>query len=70
MRTPEHQQAAVIEYVDPIVNALPDKYTGKSHVVSNVVISFLRDINIFYAEDERGEYTAIIPVRVTFKREI
>lgn len=69
-RTPEHEQAAEIHYVDPRINALPDKNTGRTHEITDVVITFLRDINVFYSEDERGEYTAVLPVKVTFKRRV
>ena len=66
---PEHQQAATVNYVDPVINALPDK-SGRTHEITDVVISFLRDINVFYSEEERGEYTAVIPVKVIFKRKV
>lgn len=68
-KTPEHEQAATVQYVDPRINALPDK-SGRTHEITDVVITFLRDINVFYSEDERGEYTAVLPVKVTFKRKI
>lgn len=67
---PENEQAAVIHYVDPRIVALPDKHTGAQHEITDVVIKFLRDITVFHAEEEMGEYVAMLPVKVTFKRKI
>ena len=70
MPRPENEQAAVIQYVDPRIIALPDSRSGAEHEITDVVIKFLRDITVFHSDEEMGEYVANIPVKITFKRKI
>lgn len=57
----------VVEIIPPKVIASDGRY-GDKQVLEGVVLSFERDIEIFYGKHEAGEHVAILPIKVTYRR--
>lgn len=59
-----------VHVIEPNVRVYSDRNTGKQQKVTDVVVSFERDLTLYYGTEEKGEYVATLPVKITFKREV
>ena len=63
------ENQTIVEVVPPKVIATAGRY-GDKQELKGVVLSFERDIEIFYGTNETGEHVAILPIKVTYRRKI
>ena len=54
---------------DPIIIPKKGRY-GEEQEITDVLVSIERDITIFYGKEETGEYVAMLPVKITYKRNV
>lgn len=59
-----------IHIIEPNIMQFTNRYTGEEQNITDVVVKFERDITIYYGKDERGEYVALLPIKITYKRKI
>lgn len=61
-------QSTKIHIIEPNIMQFTNRYNGEEQNITDVVVKFERDITIYYGKEERGEYVALLPIKITYKR--